>query len=86
MRTERIFPDFPGHFEGDPLVPGAALLAWVQELAPDLSGLERVRFRAPLRPGERAILHLRREGATLRFSVEGPQGLCAEGAGTLGPG
>jgi len=51
-------PALPGHFPGDPIVPGILVLAHVQdELAARvgpvrLTGLPQVKFLAPLRPGE----------------------------------
>lgn len=87
MTARRVFPDFPGHFDGDPIVPGAALLAWVQEEVPDLAEIEHARFSAPLRPGEAASLEITGSGEALRFTVHGPRGLCARGTGrrAVGP-
>lgn len=57
----RAPPDHPcyaDHFPGDPLVPGALLLAWIEaaliEHAPGcrLAAIEQCKFRAPLRPGQ----------------------------------
>lgn len=79
MTTERAFVELPGHFDGDPLVPGAALLAWVQETLPGLVGVRRVRFTAPLRPGEPARLTLTPRGDDVEFTIEGPHGVCAWG-------
>lgn len=81
----RTFPDFPGHFDGDPLVPGGALLAWVQAAAPGLGALDRVRFTAPLRPGQPAVLELYLDEDRLQFEISGPDGLCARGSGRLRP-
>lgn len=47
------FPDFPGHFPGDPLVPGAALLVEVERrVGRPVAKLERVRFLGMVRPGD----------------------------------
>ena len=83
MHLERTFPDFPGHFDGHPLVPGAALLAWVQEAAPGLVRIEHARFTAPLRPGESARLELERDGDRLDFTVLGAAGPCLRGVGRV---
>ncbi|MBK9366490.1 MAG: hypothetical protein IPN01_09215 [Deltaproteobacteria bacterium] len=86
MTTERAFVEVPGHFDGDPLVPGAALLAWVQEALPGLVGVRRVRFTAPLRPGEPARLTLTPRGDDVEFVVEGPHGVCAWGVAQVQAG
>jgi len=84
---ERTFPEYPGHFPGEPLVPGAALLGWLQEV---LTGqgrrlvlLERVRFLMPVRPGERLQLSWSITGDRLSFQVEG-SGVVARGLGRVG--
>lgn len=45
------FGEFPGHFPGAPLVPGAALLEAVATQI-GLVRVHRVRFLRPVRPGE----------------------------------
>ena len=64
----KVFPPVPGHFPGDPVVPGAVLLEWVvDELAARgivVTRIERVRFLNVVRPGDE--LELR---GTLRFGV-----------------
>ena len=67
--TIELGPDAPwfrGHFPGQPVLPGAALLAAVRIaahriLAPsiEITGFAAVRFRNHLRPGDRAELELR---------------------------
>lgn len=85
MTDHRVFPAFPGHFDGDPLVPGAALLAWVQERVPGLTRIARAPFTSPLRPGEAATLEWRIDADRVEFEVHGPHGPCARGVGTVGP-
>lgn len=84
---ERCFSEYPGHFPGEPLVPGAALLGWLQEV---LTGqgkrlllLERVRFLMPVKPGEKLRLQWSIDGDRLSFQVEG-SGVVARGLGRVG--
>lgn len=62
------FPYFPGHFPGDPIVPGAALLVEVERLAGrPVARLERVRFLGVVRPGDDVDITLSVEGDRARF-------------------
>ncbi|MBN8727026.1 MAG: hydroxymyristoyl-ACP dehydratase [Xanthomonadales bacterium] len=68
-------PSLPGHFPGDPVVPGVVLLDKVAAaLEADCGGIiariGAVKFLAPLRPGEVATLHVARTGARVRFRIE----------------
>ncbi|MBU6417964.1 MAG: hydroxymyristoyl-ACP dehydratase [Xanthomonadaceae bacterium] len=66
-------PALPGHFPGDPLVPGvvvlervaAALKAWKDSAVGKLDA----KFVRPLRPGEEATIALDDDGARVRFEV-----------------
>ena len=66
-------PALPGHFPGNPLVPGvvvlervaAALKAWRGTMVGKLD----VKFVQPLRPGEEATIALDDDGARVRFEV-----------------
>lgn len=67
-------PFFDGHFPGDPLVPAAQLLAWIQvavarvDPAVDKRGqFERAKFLAPVRPGAR--LHIEWMKAEAGWSI-----------------
>lgn len=80
------FPDFPGHFDGDPLVPGAALLVEVERLAGrPVAKLERVRFLGRVRPGEDVDVVVSVEGDRARFraTLDGVEVL--RGAAILAP-
>jgi 3-hydroxymyristoyl/3-hydroxydecanoyl-(acyl carrier protein) dehydratase len=69
------FPAYPGHFDGNPLVPGAALLEWVAAET-GATRFARVRFLAPVRPGEEVALTVTGEA----FTVTGPHGVVMRGA------
>ncbi len=67
-------PSLPGHFPGNPLVPGVVLLDEVLALAEarrpgTLRSLPAVKFLAPVRPGERLRVRLEFEGARARFTA-----------------
>lgn len=82
LRALRIpvdHPAFAGHFPGQPLLPGVALLAEVLEAVladAALAGrlgpaprLAHVKFLAPVRPGAELALELDASGRGLRFAV-----------------
>lgn len=72
-------PAFAGHFPGQPLLPGAALLAEVLEaVLADAALAARVgcaprlantKFLAPVRPGAQLEIRLDGSGRGLRFEV-----------------
>ena len=62
---------FRGHFEGDPILPGVvqldgAVLPLVEEAWPELAGalrrVMRLKFIAPIRPGDGILVRLERRG------------------------
>ncbi len=67
------FPAFPGHFDGNPIVPGAALLAEAERVILSQPGgrpvarLERVRFLGVVRPGEDLEFTVTVDGDRARF-------------------
>ncbi len=66
------FTEYPGHVPGDPLVPGAALLGWVEDALEQegwtLHTLGRIRFLAPVRPGDELTLRLEVQDQKAVFS------------------
>lgn len=83
-------PALPGHFPGQPIVPGVVLLERVaatarRAFAAEVAGLPQVKFPHPLRPGEDAELRLERSGKGAKFSIRRGQELIASGILELAP-
>ncbi len=82
-------PAFAGHFPGQPLLPGVALLAEVLEALLDDAGLAArigaaprigaVKFLAPVRPGARLMLTLEAAPRGVRFELREGERLAASG-------
>jgi 3-hydroxyacyl-[acyl-carrier-protein] dehydratase len=79
-------PSLPGHFPGDPIVPGVLVLdqvihaaeSWLAR-AIQVRSLTQVKFVQPLRPEESARINLMLEGATLKFTVQKDSTMIAQG-------
>jgi 3-hydroxymyristoyl/3-hydroxydecanoyl-(acyl carrier protein) dehydratase len=85
--VEADHPSLPGHFPGEPILPGVVVLDRALEAAEAWLGsallvtdLAHVKFVSPLRPGDRARLHLRLDAPSLRFEVRNGETLVAKGA------
>jgi len=68
-------PALPGHFPGEPIVPGVVLLAWVLEQARSQLGFQagpnrwqRIKFLQPVGPDQTIRLEL--DGDSGRFSFQ----------------
>jgi 3-hydroxyacyl-[acyl-carrier-protein] dehydratase len=97
--TLHIAPDHPafeGHFPGNPVLPGVALLAEVLELAltlPHLAlrpevplQLSVAKFLAPVRPGALLAVSFRVQGRKLHFEASAAGQLACTGQIDLGQG
>ena len=78
-------PALPGHFPGQPIVPGVVVLDRVVEVIEAGHGplpplrLPQVKFLQPLLPGESADVHLEGSAPRWRFRVTRAEVLLASG-------
>jgi 3-hydroxyacyl-[acyl-carrier-protein] dehydratase len=79
-------PALPGHFPGNPVVPGVVLLDAVMDAAESflgshvgLRGVPHAKFPASLRPGEAARIDFLVDGETLKFEVSRGTAVVASG-------
>ncbi|SRR5258706_7722317 len=85
-------PALPGHFPGNPVVPGVVLLERVLDAAraelghePVVAELKQVKFLTPLKPGEQADVALEFGGPRLAFRITRGEQLLAVGEFMLQP-
>lgn len=79
LKVPRKSHFFDGHFDGDPILPGVAQVAElvverIEVCWPDLgapSGIPRLKFSLPIRPGSRLELRLDRDplSCSVRYSI-----------------
>lgn len=78
LRVEPSHPALPGHFPGNPVVPGVVLLERVAATWQAWRGVavERLdaKFLRPLRPGEDATIELRGDDQRVRFEIRRAEG------------
>ncbi len=81
-------PSLPGHFPGNPLVPGVVLLAHVIDITEKLyegkvrvMGMPTVKFLAPVRPEKEVLLSLLPVAPdSLRFECRMEESMVATGS------
>ena len=80
-------PSLPGHFPGDPVVPGAVLLDEVihalAEQRPDtlrVTGIVSAKFTVPLRPGEECLIQFTPGAGVVKFACFALGRLVASGS------
>lgn len=85
-------PALPGHFPGQPIVPGVVLLdclvALLEEAMPEqrLAGIPVAKFINPVAPGTLVLLGLDYEAADrVRFLCRTATGIAARGSFVLSP-
>lgn len=90
LRIGADHPSLPGHFPGNPIVPGVVLLDHVQQAARAWLGSEvgiraiaQVKFVQPLLPEQDASIELRLAGEELRFTITREEHTLAQGVMTL---
>jgi len=86
-------PALPGHFPGNPVVPGVLILEYVlrayeasQSCPTHLRRLTDVKFLQPLRPGETAEIAFDLKPGKVAFNVVRGETLIAKGAFETGDG
>ena len=86
VRIQANHPALPGHFPGQPIVPGVVLLdrvlieaeRWLQRSVRPAS-LPNAKFTAPLLPEQQAELQLKLDGDELRFNLSRDGASIAQG-------
>ena len=89
VRIPAAHPALPGHFPGNPIVPGVVLLDRIVEALERTDGVHlarigAVKFLAPLRPDEEAVLRIARDDTRVRFQIDRDGSPILRGEGEIG--
>ncbi|MGH8214057.1 MAG: hydroxymyristoyl-ACP dehydratase [Rhodanobacteraceae bacterium] len=83
LRIEALHPALPGHFPGNPVVPGVVLLRCVADALRQWRGVRvhrfDAKFLAPLLAEQDARIELREDGTRVRFAVTRDDTILARG-------
>ena len=84
LRIAAAHPALPGHFPGNPVVPGVVLLqrvaAALKQWRDQPMARFDVKFLAPLLPEQDATIELREDAARVRFAIRRGEDVLAKGA------
>jgi len=87
LRVPSTHPALPGHFPGNPIVPGVVLLdrvaAAVEKSGAHLARIGVVKFLTPLKPDEEATLAIVRDGTRVSFRIDRDGAPILRGEGEL---
>jgi len=87
LRVPSTHPALPGHFPGNPIVPGVVLLdrvaAAIEKSGARLARIGVVKFMTPLKPDESATLAIVRDGPRVSFRIDRDGAPILRGEGEL---
>ncbi|HET6913711.1 MAG TPA: hydroxymyristoyl-ACP dehydratase [Rhodanobacteraceae bacterium] len=83
LRIRADHPALPGHFPGNPVVPGVVLLRHVADALTQWRGHAMARFEvkflSPLLPEQDAMIELREDASRVRFAIRRGEDVLAKG-------
>lgn len=89
LRIGADHPALPGHFPGNPVVPGVVLLqrvaAALREWRGEPMARFEVKFLSPLLPGQDAAIELRDDDPRVRFAIRRGDDVLAKGIVEVNP-